>query len=257
MAGDDEGERREPIVPPRRDHPDDAVRAVGSALAQLIPGGGTAARLAGEFIPSQAEKARQVWEKTVSDRTNEHSDRLDEHEAHLAPRHTLAPVTAQLVRALAKDCQDGMGLKVYQLSDFCTLLPDADPQAIEDAAADLESLSLLNVRKVLSGPYRASLTQDFYEQFDNQVMEWNTQEDAVVLAGLLLEHQDAGSTARLHELSGWGRRRFNPAFQYLLNFFHPRHISQEMQAIYPSLSVNVQPDDRARLRRFLSEAGAV
>jgi hypothetical protein len=118
-------------------------------------------------------------------------------------------------------------------SDLIVLLPDEDPQAIQDAVFDLESLGLVEIVRTIGKHWWLHLTQMFYEQVDHQVMGWNTYDDARTLAKLLLEDEARAATSKLHEISGWDKRRFNPAFRALLNHIPDERISKRYSRIIP------------------------
>ena len=247
-------EKKEPMKPPAKDHPDDKVRAFVEAGVGTIPGGGSITRLVGELLPTQAQKARGNWEITISERTNENTDRLDQHDRLLTPKATLSGVSAQLVTALAQEPGDGMRGKGRTLDDLCKLLPDAERQAVEGAVFELNSYGLVKIERAIGKHWWLYLTQDFYEQFDHQVMDWksSTEEDARFLARLILEDETREWTPTLHAASRWDKRRFNPAFQLLLRFIPEGRISGEIQPDYPARSVSFLPEDRASLRRFIA-----
>lgn len=239
------------LKPPSHDHPDDKIRAVVEAGIDLVPLGSTVTRLAGELFPKQAEKQRQKWEVDVTGRTNEHTDRLDEHEEIISPKTTITGLGAKLLVALAQAPGDGMAGRGLSLDELAKLLPDEDKQSIEDAVFDLENLGLVTLWRALSS-WSLRLTPMFYEQIDPQVMGWDTHTDAVTLGNLLVADETRGRTAVLHEASGWDKRRFNPAFEMLLRHVPQGLISREIQPHYPSSSIVMTPEVRASLRRFIS-----
>src|SRR6266481_4918874 len=97
-----------PIKSPAKDHPDDRARVPLEAALGLIPGAGSLLKLVGEFVPTHAQKARGEWEGAISARTNEHTERLDQHNQFLAPTTMLTGVSARLALALAREPGDGM-----------------------------------------------------------------------------------------------------------------------------------------------------
>jgi hypothetical protein len=248
----DEPAKREPISPPAKDHPDDKVRAFIEAGVGAVPLGGAVTRLVAELLPTQGQKARNVWEHSVSERTNENTARIDKHADLLSPKSSLSGVTAQLVTALARKPGDGMRGSAQTLDDLCRLVPEADRQAVEDAVFELNSYGVITITRAIGKHWWLHLTQNFYEQFDHQIMEWNTIDDAVELARLMLEDENMGRIPRLYEKSGWQKRRFNPALQHLLSIFPDGHISKELQPDYPTTYVHIYEEDRASLRRFVA-----
>ena len=240
------------LKPPSHDHPGDKVRAFAEAGIDMVPLGSSVTRLATELFPNQAEKQRRQWEVDVTGRTNEHTDRLDEHDKVISPKTTITGVGAKLIVVLATAPGDGMQGRGRTLDDLAKLLPDEDKQAIQDAAFDLEQHGLVTLQKFISGEWLLRLTPTFYEQIDPQVMGWDTHADAVTLANLLLADDKRGRTAVLHEASGWDKRRFNPAFQILVHQVPQGLVSREIQPDYPSSCIVMTPDVRASLRRFIA-----
>jgi hypothetical protein len=242
-----------PIKPPEKDHPDDRARVPLEAALGLIPGMGGVLKLIGEWFPTRAQKSRGKWEGAITDQTNEHSDRLDDHDQALNPTTTLTGVAVQLAVALARAPGNGMAGRGRMLADLCALLPDVERKEVEQAAFELNSHGLVKIERTMGRDnWWLRLTQKFYEQVDHQVMGWgsSTTEDARALATLLLEDEAREWTPKLHAASGWETRRFNPAFQALLRLIPDERVSGEVQPDYPARSLSLIPEDRAALRRF-------
>jgi hypothetical protein len=242
-----------PIKPPAKDHPDDRARVPLEAALSIIPGMSGVLKLIGEWFPTQAQKSRGKWEGAVTARTNEHAERLDEHDQALNPTTTLTGVAVQLAVALARAPGDGMAGRGRMLADLCAFLPDVDRNEVEQAAFELNSHGLVKIDRAMGRDnWWLRLTQKFYEQVDHQVMGWgsSTEEDARSLAKLLLEDEAREWTPTLHAASGWDLRRFNPAFQALLRVVPDERVSGEVQPDYPARSLSLIPEDRAAMRRF-------
>jgi hypothetical protein len=175
-------EKRTPVAVPATEKWREVLRAAVEAIASFIPGGSALARLYRTIHPPKSEQDRKQWQATVSERTNENTDRLDQHENLLSPKATVVGVAAKLAAVLAHDCPDGMHSKSYALTDLYALLPHSEKQAVEDAAFELKSFGLVEVRRTLGTHWWLQLCDTFYEQIDRQVMGWNTVEDAVTLA---------------------------------------------------------------------------
>jgi hypothetical protein len=250
----DDQDKREPIQAPVADKTREVVRAVVEAGAGLVPGGGSLVRLYRTTHPPKSGQDRKQWQEAISARTNENTDRLDQHDQLLPRKIELAGVTAQLVTVLAREPGDGMRGKGHTLDDLCKLLPDTKRAAVQDAAFELNSYGLAEVERAIGEHWRLYLTQNFYEQFDHQVMDWQTitEDDARFLARLILEDETREWTPTLHAASGWDRRRFNPAFRVLLRFIPEGRISSEIQPDYPARSVSLLPEDHASLRRLIA-----
>jgi hypothetical protein len=150
-----EQERPSPIKPPAKDHPDDRARVPLEAAIALIPGGSSLSKLIGEFFPTRAQKSRGRWEVAISARSNEHTERLDQHERALSPSTvTLTGVSAQLALALARAPGDGMTDDQWMLDDLCKLLLDAARDKVRRAAFELSTHGLVEIERPLGRPGR-------------------------------------------------------------------------------------------------------
>lgn len=247
-------EERKPIVPPAGDKRREIARGVAEAVVELAPGGSFVTQILHVTVPPKSEKGREEWQKAISERTNQNTGRLDEHDRLLKPTATLTGTAAQLAVALAKACPNGLGYERFDLDALCRLLPELDRQAIEDATADLEILSLVERERYLGAYWSIRLTSAFYVQLDHQIMGWDTTADAVIVARLLLEKDASGTASDLHRQTGWEKRRFNPAFGSVLRTLPPGRISQQIQPDYAASYVHVLSEDRAALRRFVTVA---
>lgn len=243
-----------PIEAPKPERKRAIGRAVVEGAVESLPGGGVLTGIGRAVLPPKLDVAREVWQEAITDRSNEHDQRLAAHDALLPAEEVVTGAAASLLAALAKDCPDGLADRSYTLDDLAVLLPEQERQAIEDAAFEFEIIGLLTIRRVLAGPWSASLTQGSYEQIDRQVMGWDTAVDAVEIARIMLA-QDTGHAPDLHAATRWERRRFNPAFASLLPLFPEGRIRRVLQPDYPSLGVVLADEDRVALRRFVKRAG--
>lgn len=246
---------RPPLQPPKSDHPDDKLRNVAEAAAGVLPYAGSILKLLGDLVPTRAQRARKAWEQEVSARTNEHADRLDRQDNVLAPKATLTGTTVQLAVALAEAPGDGMSGGDRTLDDLCLLLPGADRKSVQEAAFELDHHGLVIIQRFAGAHWLLRLAQKFYDQIDHQVMEWKpatTEDNARVLAQLLLADEAREWTPTLHAASGWEKRRFNPAFAAMLRII-PDAASNEVQANYPAQSLVLREEHYFALRRFVAD----
>jgi hypothetical protein len=244
---------RTPITPPIQHQGRDLTRTIAESLAEIVPGGSIVTGILRETFPSKSDQVREDWETAITERSNQHGERLDRHDDMLAPSETIEGLPARLLARLAQECPDGMSMHDYDLDALRALFPDDDRQAIKDAVADLKALGLLKSWDYIGG-WRIAVAEDAYEQVDPQVMGWDTKADAVAIARLMLAG-NTGHAPELHEKTGWSKRRFNPAFRLLLPLFPEGRIRRVMQPDYPSLGVVLADDDRAKLRRLVARAG--
>jgi hypothetical protein len=246
----EERQKHIPLRPPEKGHPDDRARVPLEAAISALPFGGAILKIWNDWFPTQSQRARGKWEGAVTERANEHATRLDEHDQAISPTTELSAPAVTLAVALAREPSNGMGGKLRDLTTICALGPDLARDDVEDAVFEMKELDLVELTSSLNG-WWLKLTQKFYEQVDPQVMGWDPLADARDLARLLLDDTSRQRTAILHAASGWDARRFNPAFRALLRYL-PVH-SKEIQADYPSSSVNLMPEQRGILKRFVSE----
>lgn len=241
--------KREPIKAPDADKKREGVRAIVEAVASVEPVTAALTRIYQTTHPPKSETDRQLWQEAVSERTNENTARIEHHDDLLHPKETLTGATAALAQKLVQRCPNGLGLVYYEISDMCEMLPEHDREEIEDAAHELGVLGILSLRHHMNGWF-ASIATFAYEQLDKQVLGWDTSEDAAHIARLMLEHK-TGHAPDLEKLTGWERRRFNPAFRVVIELFPEGRVRKVIQADYPSLGVLIAPEDRVRLKRFV------
>lgn len=96
--------------------------------------------------------------------------------------------------------------------------PEASDEEIDDAVYELEELGLVSRSHTLNSGWRLCLVSVYFEKIDHQVMGGGTRLDALMGAELMLTNK-TGDAKELHNLTGWDKRRFNPALAYLLQLF--------------------------------------
>lgn len=165
-----------------------------------------------------------------------------------------SPRSAELLMALARSCPDGLGRKNFYKEDIQGMLPHASPAEIEDLVHELEAEDLGKLAKAFGGSWHLRLTQQFYVQVDPRAMGWSPADDGRSLAGQMLA-EETGRAADLHRASGWERRRFNPAFRYVMDRMPINFVNRERSPEYPAVSILMQPEARASLRRLARSPG--
>ncbi|TJV15860.1 hypothetical protein [Mesorhizobium sp.] len=205
--------------------------------------------------PPKSVRDREAWQRDITERTNDHSERLKEHDALLRPvDETFTGLTERLIGALARACPDGLAEQFFDFEELLSALPGTTEDALTEAAQDLISLGLVEERSSI-GAESLRPTQAFYERFDNRVMlEWHskgTRHDAAVIASLMLEMKERRS-AELHTLTTWPLRRFNPALVHLKNK-HPEWCWRDhSHSDYSTIGLLIDAKERAGLRRFIA-----
>lgn len=240
-----------PITPPAPAAGREILRNVVEAAAETLPGAGMLTAIYRTTFPSQSDRQRDDWQHAISERTNEHSERLDRHEAMLSPAaDAYSGTAARLVEAVAHACPDGLAEHFWDIEDIVQMVPDANPSEVEDAALELSAAGYLEERHLTSA-HRFRPTQRFYEQFDHQVMGWNgTRKDAAFLASLMMQH-DTGDATDLHERSGWPLRRFNPALEHLKAEYPRWPWRPQYHFDFPSAGLVIGRPQTVGLRRFV------
>ncbi|WP_050988426.1 MULTISPECIES: hypothetical protein [Sinorhizobium] len=250
----DETERTRKIIDAPRAHPRRAgIRAIVEALAGFGPITGALARLYHTTHPPKSEQEREDWQKSITERSNEHDMRLDRHEEILSPSEIkFSGLEAQMIHAVGHACPDGLAEHFLHLDELKDLLPETSEDEIIDKAEELAGYGLLSLQNTI-GAWRVRPTQLFYEQFDHQLMRWEgggTRQDAMRIAQLMLENIELQSP-ELHELTGWPLRRFNPALSLLKNEHPDWNWRDRYHFDFPSLGLVVGGRERAGLRRFV------
>lgn len=133
---------------------------------------------------------------------------------------------------------------------------EEDRPHMVEAAYELQEEGLIRISGALNAPDGISHIRPEYElywQFDSEVFNTNAEEDVAALIRFILDDESLGAAAKLHEKTGWGARRFNPAFARVVMEIPEGRVSQESQADYPSRHIAITPEDRVRLRRLLED----
>lgn len=250
---DIDDEKRQPITPPERDKATGVKRSLIEAVAQITPLTAGLSQIYRTTHPPAGEIAREQWEESISERSNEHDARLDAHDSVLAPQtQTVEGCGAKLFKLMAEDCPDGQRKKRYQLYELKELLPEQDVSTIEDAVFEFNEIGILEVDRWLNG-WDVRVGELFYAQLDHQLMGWHTEDDAALLINEMLLDNTLTLVRRLHEIVGWKMRRFNPAISFIASLLPDHCADRSMQPDYPTLQFILAPEDRATLKRFIRE----
>ena len=147
------------ITPPAPAAGREILRKVVEAAAETIPGAGVLTAIYRTTFPSHSDRQRDDWQQAISERTNEHGERLNRHEALLLPpTYTYSGTAARLIEAIARACPDGLAEHFWDFEDVMQLVPDADPSEVEDAALELSAAGYLHERHLI-GAHSFSPTQ--------------------------------------------------------------------------------------------------
>ncbi|MCG8507581.1 MAG: hypothetical protein MI755_23455 [Sphingomonadales bacterium] len=243
-----ENSKSKHLEPPVRDVKAELGRTTFDTAIQLIPGvGSLISGYLQVLLPSKGDKGREFWEDQITEQVNRNA--TDVEELSDCRRVSIEGFAARFLAALIKDCPDGLRSKHYEIPELMRMFPGSSKQEIQDSAYDLQRFGLVNVMSLVNG-WRVRLAEDAYEQVDHQFMDWNTREDARVLANLMIE-MNSGDSRELQANLGWERRRFNPALRMVLAHMPERCIRRVDQFDYVAIGLGMTAESRAALRHFL------
>ncbi|WP_157619210.1 hypothetical protein [Skermanella stibiiresistens] len=242
-----------PIEIPSSDERRSALRAIVESIASFEPITGALTRIYTYTHPSQFERDIETWRKNITIAANFHETAIEELESILRPKLRIGEVAAQISTYLVRATTNGF-YDMHGWNEIKAAFPNANEIEIHDALAELKHCGLIHVHSAIGAPVAAiHTTYDLFWAFDGAVMGYDTRADAVYLAESLLEDDCNAVIPRLHEKTGWNRRRFNPPLAYLLQFFAPGRISNELQNQYPTTNVIITADERYHLKAFAQQ----
>jgi hypothetical protein len=97
-------------------------------------------------------------------------------------------------------------------------------------------------------------TADLFATFDPLIGLGDPVADSLTLAEQILDRQCREfGVDHLHELSGWPRRRFNPALGLLVPLISEERASKEMQNTYPVNWFAVGPEEIVAFKRYVAQ----
>lgn len=241
------------INPPKAFRKGDIGRAAARAVAGAIPVVGSAAtELVNEILPDPTAKARQHWERDVSEGVNDLHERVDDIDSRTGARTIeLTGGTAAAAKYLIEHCPDGLAHEWTSLEQLCEAYPDLTKQTLLDGLGDLESYGFVKEVSFIGSPSRYQLTTYVYEVLDKPVMGWDTKADARELAKKVLSLSGTISVRALDETMGWPRRRFNPALRLVVDFIGDGRVSKTIQPNYVTAHFALSNAERAELRQFV------
>ncbi|MFD0847949.1 hypothetical protein [Sphingosinicella xenopeptidilytica] len=166
----------------------------------------------------------------------------------------LSDLAQLLGRHMAEHCVDG--LSRHFGDELLEAFPLEDRKSVSLALAELEAYGLVTLSRVV-GPAlpRVLTTVELFIASDVAITGHDPVEDSVALARLLLERPDLGrNTGDLEEVSGWKRRRFNPAFALLIPSVPDGRVRKPFHPDYPTMGIMLAEEDLVTLRRCPSSA---
>jgi hypothetical protein len=164
----------------------------------------------------------------------------------------LSPLAIEIAKWIAKNSANGMSEPVDDKAlQNAFAVPTAD---LKEAFAELELEDLVSLTKFI-GPGIPHVRPNvmLFVEFDPDVTGDDPVADAANLADLVIKGTGQVSVAQLHQQSSWDKRRFNPALSVMLSYVDDRHISQTLQAEYPTAHFFLDETDRVELKRFVRD----
>jgi hypothetical protein len=161
----------------------------------------------------------------------------------------------QILAVIADHAPDGMPAFVTD-EEVHAQLPQYDLSTIREHLYDAIADDYVTEVRSLSETLRVKATQRTFNELDPIAHGWSPVTDAGRIARKMLELNEGRAAILVHQL-GFIRRRFNPAFSYLLRYLDDRglagFISREIQPEYPAAAVVLTDRVKAALRRFARE----
>lgn len=239
---------------------------IDARFAQLSDeaGVGETVHLVGEDIRVFAALARRVvdaldgWLGGVAIPARERAEEDDEEEGDVvagsdsanAADLGLTDLAYRLAVWLAQNSPNGLALPADR-DQVMAAFGDVAERDLRDAVAELETDGYIKTRSLLNGPPLMSYRAELFSTFDPLLGGADPTLDAVELARLTLELDQAIDVSALHEQTGWELRRFNPALAVMLTHIDERRVSRSGDGRYPTRHFHVVPADRIQLRRFV------
>jgi len=197
-----------------------------------------------------------VWRTDTSERVNDHSAAIASLEAALRPKLRITEHAVALGAWIVRDSPAGLSCPAISIETLDDAFDDMKREDLLEAVVELEGLGMLDVLRTNGGVREVYPLASLFSTFDGAALGYDTVNDAVHLAQLLLAHPElARQTRNLDEEAKLPRRRFNPAVAMLLPMMVPGLVSRQKQADYPAFGFVVEETARCRLRQFLADQG--
>lgn len=131
--------------------------------------------------------------------------------------------------------------------------PDSSENELDESLAELETDGFIDTHRTMGGGLPSFSPQtDLYLTFDPVVFGTNPDDDAALLVKLILDSgEESFSSAKLHEQTGWTRRRFNPVLALVVGQIDEQRLSGETGVDYLTSSFFLLAEDKVALKRFL------
>lgn len=213
------------------------IRAFAHLAQQVVDG--LDAWLAGTPIPPREQPDRS--DEPVTRASNGSAEQLG-----------LSPLAYAVGEWLARHSEDGQNDPAPQQA-LAAAFAETPGCGLDDAIAELEADGYITANRLVGRSLpRVSYRTELFATFDPLTLGNDPTLDAVELAKHCLEVEEGVSVPKLHEHSGWDRRRFNPALNIILSHIDDRRVGKGGDGSYPARHFFLQSDDRVALKRFVA-----
>jgi hypothetical protein len=164
----------------------------------------------------------------------------------------LSPLAYAVGEWLARHSEDGQNDPAPQEA-LAAAFAETQGRELEDAIAELEMDGYITANRLIGRSLpRIGYRTELFATFDPLTLGNDPTLDAVELAKHCLAVEEGVSVPKLHEHTGWGRRRFNPALSIILSHVDDRRVGGGGDGRYPARHFFLQSDDRVTLKRFVA-----
>ena len=162
----------------------------------------------------------------------------------------LSPNATKIAILINKRSRYGMGRDITIGLDEIARESGLSYQDSEEAIDELEDYGFVLIHKYLNVPSQIMPESSLFWETDHAVSGWNTHDDAVKVAGILVNSgKQLLDLKTISEELGWDIRRLNPAATYLAENGHAT--SSDAYGVFPYAYAWLRAT--AKTRRFLRE----
>ncbi len=227
---------------------------MGITLAASISGGVSTAvaSLLFDQLKTPLERRTEEWMRAHNEKVAEICSALDRLDPSKSMR--LSKDATLLLFRLLQSSDEGMAHEYKDLQQIAVIVPELPDHLLVDAAHDLAQYDLAIVMDT-ANYWGMCLEGSAFQRFDTCFMDWNTTDDAVELARLMLA-ESCGGSQQLCEQLAWPSRRFNPAFREILPAIPEQMIRGGYRPGFDHVGVVLCDRGRAGLRKLIEQCGS-
>lgn len=231
-------------------------RSAVEQAVQMIPlAGGVLTSLFEVTHPSTFERDLGLWRTDITSSVNDHEARLTALEQRQSPTLALSPLALELAMWLVRTDDEALPNR-RPLEEIAAAFPAAHRGLIEEAIGELEERALIDASRLIGpGGYTVRATWPLYWLFSPMLFDTTPVQDALVLARMGLDEEDASLSAfQLERSLGWSPRRINSAMMMIQALLPGVSISKAANPAYLITGIYIDAAARMKLRRFIESA---